>query len=263
MLKKRFYYINCFQIFILAVIVSCKSSSVLLPNKIPVKKIDNKVLLKKFDENKIEIKNFRSKVNVNYNDQKRKQQINIDLRIEKNKYIWMSANMLVPIAKLLITSDSISFYEKFQKNYINENFKSLNNLIGSNLKLLDLQNLLLGNPIHNLKVNKFERLKNNKYYVLSPVSKINRVKPIYFFDPNNFLLKEQRFILSENNLTLNIVYKKHQIIEGKKCPKEIEISLYDGKNYFQISLDFLRVNFPLKLMSPFKIPDGYKKMNLK
>ena len=85
----------------------------------------------------------------------------------------MSANMLVPIAKLLITSDSVSFYEKFQKNYINENIKSLNDSFGTNFKLLDLQNLLIGNPINDLKSDKFERIKNNKYYVLSPILKKN------------------------------------------------------------------------------------------
>ena len=160
--KNRKIFINYILILFSASLSSCKTSSI-LPNKIPLEKIENKVLLKKFNENKIKIKNFRSKVKVNYNDQKRKQQINIDLRIENNKYIWMSANMLVPIAKLLITSDTVSFYEKFQKNYINENFKSLNDFFGTNFKLLDLQNLLIGNPINDLKSDKFERIKNNKY----------------------------------------------------------------------------------------------------
>jgi hypothetical protein len=262
MLKNRKIFINYLLILFSASLSSCKTSSI-LPNKIPLEKIENKVLLKKFNENKIKIKNFRSKVKVNYNDQKRKQQINIDLRIENNKYIWMSANMLVPIAKLLITSDTVSFYEKFQKNYINENFKSLNDFFGTNFKLLDLQNLLIGNPINDLKSDKFERIKNNKYYVLSPILKINGFKPIYFFDPTNFLLKEQRLIASGTNLTFNITYKKYQIIESKKYPKEISISMYDGKNYLQISLDFLKLNFPSKLILPFKIPDGYKKINLK
>ena len=79
----------------------------------------------------------------------------------------------------------------------------------------------------------------------------------------NFLLKEQRLIVSGTNLTFNITYKKYQIIESEKYPKEISISVYDGKNYLQISLDFLKLNFPSKLMLPFKIPDGYKKINLK
>lgn len=77
------------------------------------------------------------------------------------------------------------------------------------------------------------------------------------------LLKEQRLIASGTNLTFNITYKKYQIIESEKYPKEISISVYDGKNYLQISLDFLKLNFPSKLMLPFKIPDGYKKINLK
>ena len=38
--------------------------------------------------------------------------------MEKDKSIWMSGNMLVPIAKILITPKKVSFYEKFQRTFL-------------------------------------------------------------------------------------------------------------------------------------------------
>jgi hypothetical protein len=51
-------------------------------------------------------------------------------------------------------------------------------------------------------------------------------------------------------------------VEGKLVPKKIEVSTFDGTNFLQISLDYLRVDFPKKLTVPFRIPDGYKKIEL-
>jgi hypothetical protein len=51
-------------------------------------------------------------------------------------------------------------------------------------------------------------------------------------------------------------------MEGKTLPKEIVISIFDGFNLVQVSLDFIRTDFPKNLSVPFTIPDGYKKLSL-
>ncbi len=240
---------------------SCKSVKV-LPDNSPIKDISIKTLTKKFDNRNISIKNFRARIKVNYNNQKRNQSLFLNLRIKNKEAIWISANMLVPIAKALITSNEISFYEKFQKTFINEEIDVINKYLGSDFNILDIQNIFLGNPISDFKKVKFKRISNPNYYVLSQVKDENYFQPTYFFDPTTFLLKEQRFFIRNSGQQLTITYRKHQLIYGIKYPKQIEISLLNKESKLSLSLEFIKIDFPKDLGIPFKIPEGYKKINL-
>ena len=59
------------------------------------------------------------------------------LRLEKAKSIWMSANMIVPIAKLLITPKKVSFYEKFQKTFFKGDVSFINEQFNTNFEFSD------------------------------------------------------------------------------------------------------------------------------
>ena len=183
--------------------------------------------------------------------------------MEFDKTLWISASILVPIAKLLITPNRVVFYEKFQKTFYDGNMSFINEQLGTSFTFQDIQNVLLGNPItNNMNEEKFDRIDHPQYYVLIPKRKNEQFRPTYFFDPSNFRLKEQRFIVSGTSQSLSIKYPKYQKMEGKTLPKEIIISIFDGSNLVQISLDFIRTDFPKNLSVPFTIPKGYKKLRL-
>ena len=125
-----------------------------------------------------------------------------------------------------------------------------------------MHNIFLGYPISDFRNEKLERISHPQYYVLSPKTKGLRFRPTYFYDPVNFRLKEQRFLVAASGQSLSIKYTQYQQVEGKLVPKKIEVSTFDGTNFLQISLDYLRVDFPKKLTAPFSIPVGYKKIEL-
>lgn len=250
----------CF-FFVLALTVGCKSVRV-LPNKAPVKRVDLKVLSNEIIKAQENIKTFRARIRAQYDDQKRKQQVNINFRLEKDKSVWMSANMLIPIAKLLITPEEVQFYEKFQKTYYQGNLNFINQQLGTQFDFQDVQNIFIGNPITDLSDTKIERISHPKYYVLTPKAKKQRFRPTYFFDPGNFRLKEQRFLIAGTTQSISIKYTSYQQLEGKLVPKQIDISTFDGQQFLTVSLEFLRVDFPKKLSMPFSIPPGYQKIEL-
>ena len=95
-------------------IISCKTVNV-LPTRTPIKNVDLEALAQKIKANYPKINKLRSRIKVVYDDGKREQQIIVQLRMETKKIIWLSATMLIPIAKLKVTPNEISFYEKFQK----------------------------------------------------------------------------------------------------------------------------------------------------
>ena len=258
MKKNRKYFV---LLLFVGLILSCKSVRV-LPNKAPVKRVDIAVLSNEIVKAEENIKNFRARIKAEYNDQKRKQQLSVNFRLQKDKRLWMSANILVPIAKVLVTPDRVQFYEKFQKTYFDGDIRFINQQLGTALSFDDLQNIFLGNPITDFSKTKFERISHPQFYVLTPKGKQRSFRPTYFFDPNSFRLKEQRFLVAATGQSLSVKYTQNQQVDGKTVPKKIEISTFDGSNFLQITLDFLRVDFPKNLTAPFSIPGNYKKIAL-
>ncbi len=244
------------MIFI-AVLISCKSVAV-LPSKRPIKDIQVKDLTKAISKAGLHFDKFRSRVKTTYDDGKRSQQLIINLRMVRNKSIWMSANMLVPIAKILISPKKVLFYEKFQKTFFDGDINFINKQFNTNFDFIDLQDLLIGLPISDFNKGHWETISHPKYYILSPRSKKSEFKPTFFFDTEDFILKEQRFLVPGTSQSLTVKYAAHQRLEGQMIPLRIEISIFNGVNLTRITLEFTRTDFPDQMSIPFDIPPGYK-----
>ena len=242
-------------------ITACKSPAV-FPSKNPIKYLPVKELTKAISKNRVDFKKFRSRVKTTYDDGKRSQQVIVNIRMEKDKAIWISANMLVPIAKILITPIKVSFFEKFQKTFFEGDISFINNQFNTNFDFEDIQNLLIGLPLADLNRGRWETISHPKYYILTPKSSKTQLRPTFFYDPSDFSLREQRFLVSGTMQSLTIKYINYQRLEGEFLPREIEISLFDGRDLKRITLEYTRVDFPDQLSLPFKIPDGYKPIDL-
>ena len=238
----------------------CKSVTV-LPSKIPIKNIKIKELGSEISKAKLNYKNIRSRIKTEYDDGKRKQQIIINLRMIDKKAIWISATMLIPIGKLLITPDKISFYEKFQRTFYEGELTFIKEFFNIDFGFDDLQNILLGYPIINITENKWKRISHPKFYVLNSFGKSKDFTQTLFFDPSNFLLMEQRFFLRSLNQNMTIKYNYFQKVDGKSIPRLIEFIIPYDSSYRRLVLEYTRVDFPEDLNLPFSIPDGYKPLN--
>ena len=93
---------------ILFILIGCKSLNV-LPSKKPIESLKIKRLIENLEKSKGEINSFRARIKATFVNKKIKQSLNINLRIKEDKFLWMSANMLVPIAKLLMTKKKSFF----------------------------------------------------------------------------------------------------------------------------------------------------------
>lgn len=240
---------------------ACKSPAI-PSSRTPIKDIETRELTKSITRNQLDYKKFRSRVKTTYDNGKRKQQIIINLRIEKAKSIWMSANMIVPIAKLLVTPERVSFYEKFQKTFFEGDVSFINQQFDTRFEFNDLQNLLMGIPLTNITRGRWETISHPKYYILTPKSNKIRFRPTFFFDPSNFLLLEQRFMVPGTQQSLTIKYLNHQKLEGEFVPGEVQISLFDGSELTRIKLEYTRPDFPDRLSIPFNIPAGYEPIEM-
>jgi len=244
------------------ILSGCKSVAV-LPTNTPVKNVDVNALASKIKGNYPKVNRLRSRIRAVYDDGKRQQQIIVQLRMEAQKKVWMSALMVIPIAKLMVTKEGVSFYEKFQKNYFRGDFELINAPFNTSFTYDDIENLLLGKPFLDPTLGKWKQISNPQYYILIPQGRKSGLQPTLFFDPTTFLLKEQRFLISGSFQSLTVRYINHQRIQGEFIPQEIEISLSDGKELLKINLEFTRTDLPGTISFPFEIPQGYKQLSFK
>ena len=242
------------------ILSGCKSVAV-LPTNTPVKNVDVNALASKIKGNYPKVNRLRSRIRAVYDDGKRQQQIIVQLRMEAQKKVWMSALMVIPIAKLMVTKEGVSFYEKFQKNYFQGDFELINAPFNTSFTYDDIENLLLGKPFLDPTLGKWKQISNPQYYILIPQGRKSGLQPTLFFDPTTFLLKEQRFLISGSFQSLTVRYINHQRIQGEFIPQEIEISLSDGKELLKINLEFTRTDLPGTISFPFEIPQGYKQLS--
>ena len=241
-------------------LLGCKSVAV-LPTNTPVKNVDVNALASKIKGNYPKVNRLRSRIRAVYYDGKRQQQIIVQLRMEAQKTVWMSASMVIPIAKLIVTKEGVSFYEKFQKNYFRGDFELINAPFNTSFTYDDIENLLLGKPFLDPTLGKWKQISNPQYYILIPQGRKSGLQPTLFFDPSTFLLKEQRFLIPGSFQSLTVRYINHQRIQGEFIPQEIEISLSDGKELQKINLEFTRTDLPGTISFPFEIPQGYKQLS--
>ncbi|MEK9739995.1 MAG: DUF4292 domain-containing protein [Flavobacteriaceae bacterium] len=236
---------------------SCKSVAV-LPTKTPVKNVDVSALSAKIKSSYPKVNRMRSRIRVTYDDGSRQQQIVVQLRLESQKNIWLSASMIVPIAKLLITPEKVFFYEKFQKNSFEGKIEEINKMLELSFTYQDVENLLLGIPFLDPGSGRWKQISNPNQYILLPQGKRNGIQPTLFFDPVTFLLTEQRVLIPGTNRNLSIRYLNHTRIEGETLPQKVEITILDGDQIQKLELEFTRIDFPDTLTFPFEIPEGYK-----
>jgi len=203
----------------------------------------------------LKFENLRNKVKVEFNDGKSIQTINLSLRALENELLWMSATMIVPIAKILLTNQKILFYEKFQKTYINQDLDLIMRTLGIKNPVEIFQNILFGNPILDTGKADWEMVENSNYYVLKSSKS---VQSTLFIDPETFKLEQQRIYLPFLSSLITINYSNYKILEGKTFPNNVLISYIKGSEIIKINLEYSQFDFPEKLTFPMEIPTDYK-----
>lgn len=245
------------------VITSCRSKKYISEsNNIEV--VSTKKIISNHYENVFDQQTINAKLSAKYKDKKTSTSISIKLRLEKDKTIWMSATKLsIPFAKVKITPNRVSYYEKLGKTYFDGDFSLLSKWLGTELDYDKVQNILLGQAVLNLRKGKYNSEVSNNAYQLIPKKDNELFAILFFLNPENFKLDKQEIRHPEKEQLLSVSYPNYQIIDGEQIPKKINITAIDSKKITNINIEYRSVEFNKKLTFPFSIPSGYKEINLK
>lgn len=205
-----------------------------------------------------EFKTLTSKMRLKYQDEERSQSVTVSFRMEKDKTIWMSAQVLgIPLAKALITRDRVSYYEKIGKTYFDGDFSLLSKWLGTPLDFDKLQNLLLGQTIYDLRDGRYKLTESSRGYQLVPADEMEAIRKMFLLDPQSYKATAQQLSQEKENRSVTVTYPKYQRVSGNTIPEDIKIIANEGGSGTQIEINMRSVSFNEDVSFPFEIPSGY------
>lgn len=187
--------------------------------------------------------------------------VTVQIRIEKDKTIWMDGSLLgFSGARALITPTTIKFYDKLNRQYFDNDFSFLSEYAGINLNFNQLQRLLTGQTIYDLRESKYIFAKEQDYFRVTP-KKANPLFDLLFeIGTQPFIVQKQEVTVKEDQSTMYISYGAYTQVENKPFPTKMQLKANDGKHLTQIDIEYKNIDLNKSLRFPFKIPDGYKEI---
>tara|TARA_R110002167_G_scaffold206691_7_gene410755 strand:- start:2991 stop:3737 length:747 start_codon:yes stop_codon:yes gene_type:complete len=241
-------------------IISCKSTKVVTEGALD-SKLSAKAIIREHYQNQLQFRTLSGKLKIEYSDGSSTQGVAVSLRMEKDKAIWISAPL--GMVKAYITPGRVSFYNKLQNEYFDGDFTYLSNLLGTDLDFVQVQNLLLGQAIFDLKGAKYEVGIADGNYELKPKAVGELFKILFQIEPNNYKMASQQLSQPLKKRLLQVNYRNYQKIFKWILPNEIAIAAIDGENRSTIDIAYRNMEFDQKLTFPYQIPKGYQEIVLK
>ncbi len=199
-----------------------------------------------------------------------------NLRIGADSVIWMSLSIANIVgAGALITTDSVTVIDRMAKEYFSGDFNYLNSLFGTEFDYDVLQDLIVGNPIYFDPSEKYKTARDSTYYFLSTVGKrklrraFEKEKRLrkdtyicrYWFYPGIF--RPAKVVINDlsDSTSLQVEYLSYEQLDSvPPVPSKVKITATSPGKKAEINLNYSRTRVNDALEFPFKIPEGYEKM---
>jgi len=249
------------SLLLLLLAFSCKTAKTVSSDGEITSDLSARQLIKNNTKNIANFTTLTARVKADYSRKDESKGTTINLRMEKDKTIWMSAPF--SMAKVLITPKKVSFYNKLDNTYFDGDFELLSDFVGTDLDFDKVQNILLGEALYDLKKEEFVASTFENSYLLQPKNQRDLFEIFYLLNPSHFKMDSQQFTQSIEKRHLQIDYKKYQEVEKQTLPQNIKIIALESYDETIIDLEYRSVALNEKIRFPFRIPSGYKKIEIK
>ncbi|MCW5514611.1 DUF4292 domain-containing protein [Muriicola sp. Z0-33] len=239
---------------------SCKSGKIVAEVSAD-EKLSARAIIRNHYKNQLSFRTLSGRMKIDYSDGISSQGVSVSIRMEKDKTIWLSAPL--GVVKAYITPTRVSFYNKLQNEYFDGDFSYLSDMLGSELDFEQVQNLLLGQAIFDLRENKYEVDIAKETYQLKPKKAAELFKVLFQIEPQNFKMATQQLAQPSKKRLLHINYKNYQEKDNRILPDEIGITAIDKEERTIIAIEYRNMEFNRPLNFPYKIPKGFYEIVLK
>ena len=247
-------------VFLIGLTFSCKSARTVANSGKISNTISAKQLIKENSRQDSKFKTLQARVKIDYTQDLQEQGYTVNLRMEKDKTIWISATL--GLARAMITPEEVSFYDKINNQYFKGDYALLSNLLGVELNFKKVQSLLLGESLFNLKDGKYIASANDKSYILQPKEQTALLELFLLLNPSHFKMDSQQLMQPLKKRFLQVDYLAYQDVDKEILPKDIKIIAVENNDEVIIAMEYKSVSLNEDVRFPFKIPSGFKEIIL-
>ncbi len=250
-----------FALAILLFVVNCKSTQSIVASGKASDKLSAKQVIKQHQKNDADFKTMQARVRIDLIQGGKEQGATFNLRIEKDKTIWLSAPL--GLARMMITPEKVRFYNKQDNQYFDGDYKLLSDFVGVDLDFMKVQNILLGQAIFDLKDEPHTVSVNENSYALQPKDQSALFELFYLINPSHFKMDSLQLFQQLKKRILQVDYKSYQEVKKQILPKDIRIIAVEDSDQVAITMEFKSLTLNEDVRFPFRIPAGYKEIVIK
>lgn len=264
-MRKGFYRLYSRNLFLclaaVLILTSCKTSKTVVASGEIDAKLSSKQIIKSHSNASVNFKTLQGKVKIELTQGKKTKAHTFNLRIEKDKVIWLNATF--GLARMMITPEKVRFYSRLDNTYFDGDYSLLNDFVGFDLDFFKVQNILMGQAIFDLKDRKHRVSTQNNSYVLEPKKQDAFLELIYLMNASHFKLNSLQLAQQIKRRFLQVDYTAYQEVDSEVIPKNIKIIAVEDNNEAQIAMEIKSVSLNGDVRFPFKIPSGFKEIDIK
>ena len=254
MVKKLIYTLIAVLVF------SCGTSKKIDTEALRNSKMKAKQILKTHQNQKADFSTLQARLKLELTKGNKSQTHTLTLRMERGKTIWVNA--FLNMVRLKITPEKVEMYNKLDRTFFDGDYEIINDFLGIELNFSNLENALLGDALFNPKTNALKREPNQTSYVLAPKNVNELLQVLYYINPGSFKLEGQSVFQPLENRSLDVNYQSFQAIDAQLFPKSITIKVIENQKETSLKLNLKSVILNQPLRFPFKMPSGYKPIDL-
>lgn len=202
-----------------------------------------KELIKKINSQNIspDWTSLNSKIKVNKEGQE--VTINAHIRIKKDSIIWISvkAPLGIEIFRTMITSDSVYYMNRMNKNYFIKHISHIREVVKANVSFIKLQEIIFASP--NITVLNSDK---ENYEILKDIFRVYKME-----------------LQEEEDKKVSIRYSDYKVfsdIGGLYFPEKIFIDV-KSEEIFTAEINYTKIKFNKTASISFKIPKSYVSIN--
>lgn len=259
-----------FPIVLITFLLSCKAKqNTVTPEISQVVAVDStkgndaQKVFSEYDKNQFSFKTLNIRANARYEDEKNMQNVNADIRIEKDKQILVIIRVFgITFAKALVTPSRVQYYEKPNNTFFDGDFDGLSKWLGTDLDYQKVQNLFLGKSFENLNREQFiVALVNNLYQINQSKTTADNANTYYI--NQEYLLEKAVLEQRTKERELKIDYMNYEEISGMKFPKKIFIEAAQNQKKTTIDIEYKNISINEDLNFLYNVPKGYEQTFIK
>lgn len=198
---------------------------------------------------------------MDYDDGIEKQSFTANIRMRTDSILWVlfSGTLSYEGARALITADSMTISNRLEKIYHHEPFEEISRFIPFTLDLGQLQDVVVGNPMH-LDENYEEVLRKDCHYVIEGSDP--RYEWTYYINPENYTVSRLRLKDKLRYRELIASFDNYEDTGNGMLAMTRDFEVTVSGNTIDIHADLSRLKLDEPVDFPFRINPNYEKVEL-